>query len=129
VKAQLTASLNWSRNQIQLRDGRYTTDLVTVRAEYAFSTMTFANALVQYYTDAHEWSSKHAVQHHPPSTQRFLPRLQRAARFQQQEPARSRARREDDIHDGVLNSHQPSPEAELQPDYAVADGDSLKADG
>jgi hypothetical protein len=54
---RLNASLFDSRNQIQLQAGRYTTDLITARLEYGFSTMTFVNALVQYNTDAREWSS------------------------------------------------------------------------
>jgi hypothetical protein len=57
VKSQLNASLNWSRNQIRLQAGRYTTDLITVRAVYGFSTRAFANALVQYNTDAREVNS------------------------------------------------------------------------
>ena len=57
VKSQLNASLNWSRNQIRLQAGRYTTDLITVRATYGFSTRAFANALVQYNADAREWNS------------------------------------------------------------------------
>jgi hypothetical protein len=67
VKAQLNASLNWSRNQIQLREGRYTTDLITTRVEYGISTMAFFNALVQYNTDAREWSSnmRFNIIHHP----------------------------------------------------------------
>jgi hypothetical protein len=54
---RLNASISESRNQIRLRAGQYTTDLVTARVEYGFSTMAFVNALVQYNTDAREWSS------------------------------------------------------------------------
>ena len=54
---RLNASINESRNQIQLRAGRYTTDLIGARIEYGFSTIAFANALLQYNTDAREWNS------------------------------------------------------------------------
>ncbi len=46
-----------SRNVITLLHGAYTTDLVTGRLNYSFSTRMFLNALVQYNTDAREWSS------------------------------------------------------------------------
>ena len=57
LRGRLNASINESRNQIQLRGGRYTTDLITARVEYGFSTIAFANALLQYNTDAREWTS------------------------------------------------------------------------
>ena len=57
LNGRLNASINESRNQIRLSAGRYTTDLITARIEYGFSTMAFVNALVQYNTDAREWSS------------------------------------------------------------------------
>jgi len=67
LRGRLNASINESRNQIQLRSGQYTTDLITVRVEYGFSTMAFVNALVQYNTDAREWSSnvRFNIIHHP----------------------------------------------------------------
>jgi len=55
--ARLNAAVTESRNQIQLRAGSYTTDLITARIEYGFSTIAFANALIQYNTDAREWTS------------------------------------------------------------------------
>ncbi len=57
LRGRLNASINESRNQIRLRGGEYTTDLITARVEYGFSTIAFANALLQYNTDAREWSS------------------------------------------------------------------------
>ena len=57
LRGRLNASINESRNQIQLRAGRYTTDLIQARVEYGFSTIAFANALLQYNTDAREWTS------------------------------------------------------------------------
>ncbi len=57
LRGRLNASINESRNQIRLRAGQYTTDLITARVEYGFSTIAFANALLQYNTDAREWTS------------------------------------------------------------------------
>jgi hypothetical protein len=57
LRGRLNASINESRNQIRLRGGDYTTDLIAARVEYAFSTIAFANALLQYNTDAQEWTS------------------------------------------------------------------------
>jgi len=57
LKGRLNASITESRNRIRLGAGRYTTDLITARVEYGFSTTAFVNALVQYNTDAREWSS------------------------------------------------------------------------
>ena len=55
--ARLNASLTVSRNGISLPAGEYTTNLVTGRLNYSFSTRAFLNALVQYNTDARQWSS------------------------------------------------------------------------
>jgi hypothetical protein len=57
LAGRLNASITESRNQISLAAGGYTTDLITARVEYGFSTTAFVNALVQYNTDAREWSS------------------------------------------------------------------------
>lgn len=57
MNARLNTSLNWTRNVIALSNGDYTTDLITGRANVSFSTRMFLNALVQYNTDARQWSS------------------------------------------------------------------------
>ena len=57
LRGRLNASISESRNHIRLRAGHYTTDLMTARIEYGFSTIAFANALLQYNTDAREWTS------------------------------------------------------------------------
>jgi hypothetical protein len=57
LHGRLNASISESRNQVRLGAGRYKTDLITARVEYGFSTIAFLNALVQYNTDAREWSS------------------------------------------------------------------------
>jgi hypothetical protein len=67
LNGRLNASITESRNQIKLAAGRYTTDLITARIEYGFSTIAFVNALLQYNTDAREWSSnmRFNIIHHP----------------------------------------------------------------
>jgi hypothetical protein len=67
VSGRLNASLLLLRNEIDLKAGRYTTNLVTGRIDYGFSTRAFLNALVQYNTDAGEWSSnvRFNIIHHP----------------------------------------------------------------
>ena len=40
-----------------LRTGAYTTDLINSRVIYSFSTRMFVNALLQYNTDANQWTS------------------------------------------------------------------------
>jgi hypothetical protein len=44
-------------NDIELPDGAFTTTLVTARVNYYMNTKVFVNALVQYNTDARQWSS------------------------------------------------------------------------
>ena len=46
-----------SRNSIRLPNGDFTTNLLTSRINYSFSTRMFLNALLQYNTDARVWSS------------------------------------------------------------------------
>ena len=57
VNVNLTVALNWTRNDIDLPAGAYTTDLVSTRIVYGFNTTTFLNALIQYNTDANQWTS------------------------------------------------------------------------
>ena len=57
ISARLNAGLSWTRNVIALATGAYTTDLVTSRVNYSFSTRMFLNALLQYNTDARQWTS------------------------------------------------------------------------
>ena len=44
-------------NDIELSTGAFTTTLVTGRVNYFFNTKVFLNALLQYNTDAQQWSS------------------------------------------------------------------------
>ena len=44
-------------NDIELPQGAFTTTLVTGRVNYFFNTKVFLNALLQYNTDARQWSS------------------------------------------------------------------------
>jgi hypothetical protein len=48
---------NIALNDIELSQGAYTTTLVTGRVNYFFNTKVFVNALLQYNTDARQWSS------------------------------------------------------------------------
>ena len=57
VSSRLNTTVTWARNVISLRTGAYTTDLVTGRVNYSFSTRLFLNALLQYNTDANQWTS------------------------------------------------------------------------
>ena len=57
VSEQFTIGATWARNDISLPGGGYVTDLVTGRVNYSFSTRMFVNALLQYNTDARQWSS------------------------------------------------------------------------
>ena len=50
-------SVSNSHNNINLPEGHYKTNLLNVRANYAFSTSAFLNALVQYNSDARIWNS------------------------------------------------------------------------
>ena len=47
----------WPFNDIDLPQGAFTTTLVTGRVNYFFNTKVFLNALLQYNTDARQWSS------------------------------------------------------------------------
>ena len=57
LSSRLNTSVTWTRNAIALRTGAYTTDLINSRVIYSFSTKMFVNALLQYNTDANQWTS------------------------------------------------------------------------
>jgi len=57
VNEHLNITVNYSRNAVSLPGGRFTTDLLSSRVIYDFSTSVFLNALLQYNTDARQWSS------------------------------------------------------------------------
>ena len=57
LSSRLNTNVSWSRNVISLRAGEYTTDLISTRINYSFSTRVFLNALLQYNTDANQWTS------------------------------------------------------------------------
>ena len=57
MNQHLNVSLSDSINDIDLASGSFVTNLVTARVNYYFSTKVFVNALVQYNTDTHQWSS------------------------------------------------------------------------
>ncbi|MBI1875288.1 MAG: carbohydrate binding family 9 domain-containing protein [Acidobacteria bacterium] len=57
LNERFNASLNYSYNDIDLTTGAYSTNLITSRVIYSFNTRMFLNALLQYNTDAEQWSS------------------------------------------------------------------------
>jgi hypothetical protein len=57
LNEHLNFSLSDSINDIDLSTGSFVTNLVTARINYYFNTKVFVNALVQYNTDTHQWSS------------------------------------------------------------------------
>lgn len=54
---KLNTSFNYSRNNIDLPQGKFNTNLLTTRFNYSFSTIMFLNALIQYNSDARQWTS------------------------------------------------------------------------
>jgi hypothetical protein len=57
VNEHLTLSTNLGWNDVDLPAGAFKTTLVTSRVNFSFSTRMFLNALIQYNTDARQWSS------------------------------------------------------------------------
>ena len=57
VNIHLTVAVNWTHNDIDLPAGAYNTNLVSTRIVYGFTTTQFLNALIQYNTDANQWTS------------------------------------------------------------------------
>ena len=57
MNQHLNVQLSDQINDIDLSSGSYQTHLVTGRVNVYFSTKVFVNALVQYNTDANQWSS------------------------------------------------------------------------
>lgn len=53
----INASLGIQVNDIDLPGTSYVSTLVATRVNYSYSTRVFVNALVQYNTDTHQWSS------------------------------------------------------------------------
>jgi hypothetical protein len=54
---QFHAELTWSRNDVRLASGDFTTDLVALRLAHTFSTTVVLNGLLQYNTDTGERST------------------------------------------------------------------------
>jgi hypothetical protein len=57
MNQHFNVSLSDQINDIELGSGAYTTHLITGRVNVYFTTKVFVNALVQYNTDAQQWSS------------------------------------------------------------------------
>jgi len=54
---KLTTSVQYTRNNISLVEGRVKQDLLAARVNYGFTTTMFLNALIQYNSDSRQWSS------------------------------------------------------------------------
>ena len=63
----LNIDLNYSRNEVTLPTGAFTTGLVGARVQYGFSPRAFFNAFLQYNADTHHVSSnlRFNFTHHP----------------------------------------------------------------
>jgi hypothetical protein len=57
VNEHFNASVSLQVNDITLPTASYVSTLVAARVNYSFNTRLFANALVQYNTDTHQWST------------------------------------------------------------------------
>jgi len=57
LNEQLALAASVGLNDIDLPAGAFTTNLITGRIDYGFSTRMFLNALLQYNSDARQWSS------------------------------------------------------------------------
>ena len=79
VSKQLNVTANYARNVVSLPAGAFNTNLLTSRIIYSFSTKMFVNALVQYNTDARQWTSnvRFNIIHHPLSDFFFVYNEQR----------------------------------------------------
>jgi hypothetical protein len=56
-EGRLTSSLRWTRNDIDLPQGAFVTNLASARMTYNFSTQMNASTLVQYNDRTHRWST------------------------------------------------------------------------
>jgi hypothetical protein len=54
---RLTSSLRWTRNDIDLPQGDFVTNLASARMTYNFSTLINASALIQYNDRTRRWST------------------------------------------------------------------------
>jgi hypothetical protein len=54
---RLSTAVNYQRNDIDLPEGAFTTNLVGLRLDYSFNPKMFLNAFVQYNSEEDEWSS------------------------------------------------------------------------
>jgi hypothetical protein len=57
LNESFNTSVNLQVQDVELSTGAYVSTLITGRVNYNFSTKMFVNALLQYNTDSHQWSS------------------------------------------------------------------------
>ena len=72
----VNVDLWYSRNHVTLPNGEFTTQLLGARILYGFSPRLFVNAFLQVQRRHEAGQLEHSLQLHPPSTQRYLHRLQ-----------------------------------------------------
>ena len=51
------STVSYERDNVRLPFASFKTDLLSLRMNYSFSTRTFLSGLIQYNTDARQWSS------------------------------------------------------------------------
>ncbi len=54
---RMASTIAYERDNVRLPFTAFKTDLLSVRLNYSFSTRTFLSGLIQYNTDARQWSS------------------------------------------------------------------------
>jgi hypothetical protein len=57
LNENFNTSLNFQVQDVELSTGAYVSTLVTGRLNYNFNSKMFVNALLQFNTDSHQWSS------------------------------------------------------------------------
>jgi hypothetical protein len=57
LNENFNAALNLAINDIELSTGSFVSKLLTARVNYNFNTRMFVNALIQYNSDNHQWTS------------------------------------------------------------------------
>jgi hypothetical protein len=57
VNYRLNTAFSYTKNNVDLPQGSFDTNLLSTRVNYSFSTRMFLNALVQYNSDTRQWTS------------------------------------------------------------------------
>lgn len=67
VNKHIQSNIQWDRNVVNLTQGKFTTDLIGLRVDTAFSPLMFLQSFIQYNNDAKTFSSniRYRFIHHP----------------------------------------------------------------